>query len=64
MLPRQEIGKVHTIEDFKRKKFRYQATPYTIEIERMVNGLEQIGDSFGGSLESTLFDRLLALNKG
>lgn len=60
LLPRQETGKVHTIEDFKRKKFRYQATPYTIEIERMVNGLEQIGDSFGGSLESTLFDRLLA----
>lgn len=60
LIPRQETGKVNTIEDFKRKKFRYQATPYTIEIERMVHGLEQIGDSFGGSLESTLFDQLLS----
>ena len=59
LIPRQETGKVNTIEDFKRKKFRYQATPYTVEIERMVHGLEQIGDSFGGSLESTLFDHLL-----
>lgn len=59
LIPRQDTGKVSSIEEFKRKKFRYQCTPYTIEIERMVQGLEQMGESFGGSLERTLFDRLL-----
>ncbi|UNC91163.1 TIGR02677 family protein [Candidatus Contubernalis alkaliaceticus] len=59
LIPRQDMGKVSTIEEFKRKKFRYQCTPYTVEIERMVQALEQKGDSFGGSLEKTLFDRLL-----
>lgn len=34
-------------------------TPYTIEIERMVLGLEHLGAGFGGSLERTIFDRLL-----
>jgi len=59
LIPRQETGRVMTIDDFKRKKFRYQCTPYTIEIERMVKKLHELGESFGGSLESTLFDRLL-----
>lgn len=59
LIPRQETGRVLSIEDFKRKKFRYQCTPYTIEIERMVEKLHEIGNSFGGSLETTLFDRLL-----
>ncbi|WP_031515837.1 TIGR02677 family protein [Desulfofalx alkaliphila] len=59
LIPRQDTGKVNTIEEFKKKKFRYQCTPYTIEIERMVHGLEQMGESFGGSLERTLFDRIL-----
>ncbi len=59
LIPRQDMGKVTTIEDFKRKKFRYQCTPYTVEIERMVQTLEEKGDSFGGSLEKNLFHRLL-----
>jgi len=61
LIPRQETGRVSTIEEFKRKKFRYQCSPYTVEIERMVQQLEQMGESFGGSLERTLFDRLLQL---
>ncbi|WLR52516.1 TIGR02677 family protein [Bacillus tianshenii] len=60
LIARQEMGKVRTIEEFKKKKFRYQCSPYTVEIERMVMKLEQLGDSFGGSLEKTLFDRLHA----
>ncbi len=55
---RQESKNVKTIEEFKKKRFRYQCSPYTVEIERMVISLENIGDSFGGSLEKTLFDRL------
>lgn len=58
LIARQETGKVRTIEEFKKRKYRYQCTPYTVEIERMVQTLEQLGDSFGGSLERTLFDRL------
>ncbi|MEX2414779.1 MAG: TIGR02677 family protein [Paenibacillaceae bacterium] len=59
LVPRQETGRVSSIEEFKKKKYRYQLTPYTIEIERMVFGLEQLGEGFGGSLERTLFDKLL-----
>lgn len=59
LVPRQDTGRVSSIEDFKKRKFRYQLTPYTIEIERMVIGLENLGEGFGGSLEHTLFDRLL-----
>ncbi|WP_243292637.1 TIGR02677 family protein [Bacillus sp. FJAT-47783] len=58
LIARQETGKVRTIEEFKKKRFRYQCSPYTVEMERMVKSLEKIGDSFGGSLEKTLFDRL------
>ncbi len=59
LIPRQDAGKVTTIQEFKKKKFRYQCTPYTVEFERMIEGLEEKGDSFGGSLEKNLFDRLL-----
>ena len=59
LIPRQETGRVTTIEEFKRRRFRYQCTPYTVEIERMVQSLENMGESFGGSLEKSLFDRLL-----
>lgn len=59
LVPRQDAGRVSSIEEFKKRKFRYQLTPYTIEIERMVIGLENLGEGFGGSLEHTLFDRLL-----
>ncbi|MFX3625119.1 MAG: TIGR02677 family protein [Ectobacillus sp.] len=58
LIARQEMGKVRTIEEFKKKRFRYQCSPYTVEIERMIRSLEQMGDSFGGSLEKTLFERL------
>ncbi|MDD2235340.1 MAG: TIGR02677 family protein [Desulfitobacteriaceae bacterium] len=61
LIPRQDAGKVTTIQEFKKKKFRYQCTPYTVEFERMIQELEQKGDSFGGSLEKNLFDRLLEL---
>jgi len=59
LIDRQDTSRVISIRDFKRKKFRYQCTAYTVEIERMVERLRDLGDSFGGSLETTLFDRLL-----
>jgi uncharacterized protein (TIGR02677 family) len=60
LVPRQDLGKVGSIEEFRKKRYRYQCTPYTVEIERLILELENKGDSFGGSLERTLFDRLLA----
>ena len=57
--PHQETGRARSILDFKRRKFRYQCTPYTVEIERMVERLKSIGEEFGGSLETTQFDRIL-----
>jgi uncharacterized protein (TIGR02677 family) len=52
-------GKVTSIEQFKKRKFGYQCAPYTVEIERMVRTLQQMGDSFGGSLERSLVQWML-----
>ncbi len=58
LIARQESGKSRTIEEFKKKRFRYQCTPYTVEFERMLVQLESMGETFGGSLERTQFERL------
>ncbi|TCP29988.1 uncharacterized protein (TIGR02677 family) [Scopulibacillus darangshiensis] len=58
LVARQELSSAKSVEEFKKKRFRYQCTPYTIEIERMLEKLEHMGDGFGGSLERTQFDRL------
>ncbi|UOQ83565.1 TIGR02677 family protein [Gracilibacillus salinarum] len=58
LIARQELGKSKTIDEFKKKRFRYQCTPYTVEFERMLLELEGIGETFGGSLERTQFERL------
>ncbi len=58
LIARQELGKSRTVEEFKKKRFRYQCTPYTVEFERMLQQLENMGESFGGSLEKTQFERL------
>lgn len=59
LVARQDMGSAKTVEEYKKKRFRYQCTPYTVEIERMLQKLEKMGDSFQGSLERTQFDRLL-----
>lgn len=57
---RQDMTNAKTIEEYKKKRFRYQPTPYTIEIERMLVELEKkVDDTFKGSLERSQFDRLL-----
>jgi uncharacterized protein (TIGR02677 family) len=52
--------RVNTIEEYRRKSFRYQMTKYAVEIERMVSGLENIR-GFGGSLEPTRLEKIAAL---
>ncbi|MDQ0214469.1 uncharacterized protein (TIGR02677 family) [Oikeobacillus pervagus] len=60
LIARQDMTNAKTVEEYKKKRFRYQSTPYTIEIERMLVVLEQkVGDTFQGSLERSQFDRLL-----
>lgn len=53
----QDTRKVSSIEEFKNRKFRYQMTEYSVEIERLVLRLENL-DMEGGSLEPTLLERL------
>ncbi len=57
LIPRHDGGRASTIEEYLRKKFRYQMTPYSVEIERMVEGLEKIR-GYGGSLEPTLLETI------
>jgi uncharacterized protein (TIGR02677 family) len=57
LMASQDAGKVQTIEEFKNRRFRYQLTPYTIEIERLTIRLESI-TGVGGSLEANLFERI------
>src|SRR5690625_4383629 len=58
LVARQELGRSRTIEEFKKKRFRYQCTPYTVEFERMLLAMEKGGNAFGGSLEKKEFERL------
>ena len=52
LIARQDMTNAKTVEEYKKKRFRYQSTPYTIEIERMLVVLEKkVGDMFQGSLE-------------
>lgn len=53
----QDTRKVTSIEEFKNKKFRYQLSEYSVEIERMVVRLENLFVE-GASLEPTLLERL------
>ncbi|RYG73746.1 TIGR02677 family protein [Lentibacillus lipolyticus] len=58
LVARQEMSRASTIEEFKKKRYRYQCTPYTVEFERMLVQMERGGDVFGGSLEKKEFERL------
>ena len=53
----QDTRKAATIEEFKNKKFRYQLSETTVEIERMVTKIENLFIR-GSSLEPTLLERL------
>ena len=53
----QDTRKVSSIEEFKNKKFRYQMSEYSVEIERLVICLENLFIE-GASLEPTLLERI------
>lgn len=53
----QDTRKVASLEEFKNKKFRYQMSEYSVEIERLVLRLENLFIE-GASLEPTLLERI------
>ena len=53
----QDTKKVASIEEFKNKKYRYQMSEYSVEIERLVLRLENLLVE-GASLEPTLLERI------
>ena len=53
----QDTRNVATIEEFKNKKYRYQMSEYSVEIERLVLRLENLFIE-GASLEPTLLERI------
>ena len=53
----QDTRKVSSIEEFKNKKYRYQMSEYSVEIERLVLRLENLLVE-GASLEPTLLERI------
>lgn len=60
IVPTQEVQNPRTITEFNKKTFRYQISPYTVQIERMLIELERIGNEFQGSLDKRPFEKLLA----
>ncbi|QXM06571.1 TIGR02677 family protein [Crassaminicella indica] len=56
-----DTTKVRTVDEFKNRAFRYQLSPYTIEIERMLMKLENMTVENNASLECTLVERFREL---
>jgi uncharacterized protein (TIGR02677 family) len=56
---RHDGGRALSLEEYMRKKSQYLLTPYSIEIERMLEALEKV-KGYGGSLETTYFDTISA----
>lgn len=57
LVPVQDTSRAQTVEEFKNKKFRYQLSKYTVEIERLTLKLESLQVE-GASLEASLFERI------
>ncbi len=57
LIPVQDTRHVSSVEEFKNRKFRYQMSDYSVEIERLVIRLENLLVE-GGSLEPTLLERI------
>lgn len=54
---RHDGGRASSLEEYMRKKMQYLMTPYSIEIERLLESLEKV-TGYGGSLEASLFDTI------
>ena len=56
-----DTTKVKTVEEFKNRTFRYQLSAHSIEIERMLIGLEQMHIENTATLEHALVERFYHL---
>lgn len=56
-----DTTKVKTVEEFKNREFRYQLSPYTIEIERMLIGLLNMRIENTATLEPALAEKFQVL---
>lgn len=59
VLSRQDKEMVYTIEDFKKKRLKFQITPLAYEIETTLKKLDDLDEVLTGSLESREFERIL-----
>lgn len=57
LIPIQDTERAYSVEEFKHKKYRYQLSEYSIEIERLILRLENLHIE-GSSLEPTLIERM------
>lgn len=53
----QDTAKTRTLEEFKNRRFRYQLSPTTIELERTLIKIENTKETYRGSLEISLIER-------
>ena len=53
----QDTARTRTLEEFKNRRFRYQVSPTTIELERALIKIENIKETSRGSLEISLIER-------
>ena len=53
----QDTAKTRTLEEFKNRRFRYQLSTTTIELERTLIKIENIKETSRGSLEISLIER-------
>ncbi len=53
----QDTAKTKTLEEFKNRRFRYQLSTTTIELERTLIKIENIKETSRGSLEISLIER-------
>lgn len=59
VLSRQDRQSGFTIEEFKKKRLRFQITPLAIEIEMTLRRADELEEALVGSLESKDFERIL-----
>ena len=59
VMSRQDKEMVYTIEDFKKKRLKFQITPLAYEIESTLKKLDDLDEVLTGALESREFERIL-----
>ncbi|MEK3988486.1 MULTISPECIES: TIGR02677 family protein [Robertmurraya] len=59
VISRHDKEMVYTIEDFKKKRLKFQITPLAYEIENTLKKLDELDEVLTGSLESKEFERIL-----